>query len=418
MDTGATINGRVTGIPPEQFTQVVVTASGNTSRNQTFADASGNFTLTGMPDGQVRVDAMLNTAGQRRMAPYKTIVVENGVAPAVEMNFEAGITVSGHVTRAGSAVTGGNISFMPRTQGPRGLIPSQDRQMASAMIAADGGYIASGLGAGDYEVHVNAANISFSTKYTASANGTFDIDIRGSLLRGRVVDASSGSPVAGARVNLSSRLPAFGSATSDSDGRFAVDALVDATYNMQVISDQYVAYSQQVVVANGSVPDIEVRLEAAPAVVIHVTDATTGAPVDSNVAISDPTRKFNTQAVRTDTGSFKAWLKPGSYIAYAFARGYLTRNTNFTTPPAELNITLERGGALIIHARTPQLVRLDVPGGVTQRFLGPIQPGTNGPYDSLPSGSYMLSTVGGDGKVIRALPVTIVAGQTMTVEVP
>src|SRR5258706_8723847 len=88
LDTGATITGRVSGLPAEQLPQVMVSASGGTSRNQTNADSSGNFTLPGMPDGQVRVDAILIAGGQRRMAPSKTIVIENGVSPAVEINFE------------------------------------------------------------------------------------------------------------------------------------------------------------------------------------------------------------------------------------------------------------------------------------------------------------------------------------------
>jgi hypothetical protein len=429
METGATINGRVTGIPPEQFTQVTVTASGNTTRNQTNVDASGSFTLTGMPDGRVRVDAFLNAAGQRRTAPYKTIIIENGTAPAVEMNFEEGITVSGHVTRAGGPVTSGDVSFMPRMQNPRGMAPSVDRQLASAMISSDGSYIASGLSAGDYAVRVNAPTIAFSTQYTATASGTFDIDIRGALLRGHVVDASSGSPVTNARASISSRLPSYGSATTDSDGRFTIDALGDATYNLQVSGDQYATWSQQIVVASGSVPDVEVRLEQAPAVLIHLVDATTGSPIDGNVAVMDQTHKptvvgnapatpFNGQAVRVDSGTFKVWLKPGSYTAAAYARGYITKTTDFTTPPSDVRIALSQGGALLIHARSAQQVQLDVPGGIIQRFLGPVQVGTNGPYDSLPSGSYLLSTIGPDRKVIRSTPVTIMAGQTVTIELP
>jgi 5-hydroxyisourate hydrolase-like protein (transthyretin family) len=378
---------------------------------------SGNFTLSGMPDGRVRVDGFLTSTGQRRTAPSKTITIENGVAPPVEINFDEGITVSGRVTKAGGPVTNGSVSFMPRfTRGAAS--PPTDRQMANAMISADGSYIASGLTAGDYDVRVNAPGITFSTKYTAAASGTFDVDIRGALLRGHVVDSSSGSPVANARVNLSSRLPAYGSATTDSDGRFAVDALADATYNLQVSSDQYATSSQQIVVANGSVPDAEVRLEQAPAVIIHLVDATTGSPIDGNVAVTDAAHKFNGQAVRMDTGTFKVWLKPGSYTASAYARGYLSKTTSFTTPPTDVTIVLAHGGALLIRARSAQQVRLDVPGGVTQRFLGSIQVGTNGPYDSLPPGSYLLSTIGSDRTVIRSMPVTIVAGETVTVDLP
>jgi protocatechuate 3,4-dioxygenase beta subunit len=417
MESGATINGRVTGIPPEQFTRVVVTASGSATRNQAYVDASGNFVLNGMPDGRVRVDAFLEGTAQRRNAT-KTIMIENGVAPQVELNFEEGITVSGHVTRAAAPVTVGNVTFMPRMQAPRSVSPSTQSQPISAMISADGSYIASGLTAGDYNVRVNAPSVAYSTTYTAAANGTFDIDIRGALLRGRVVDASSNAPVANAHVNVSSRMPSFGSATTDSDGRFTVDALADATYNLQVTSDQYATASQQVVVSNGSAPDVEVRLEQAPGVTIHLVDATTGAPVDGNVAVADATRKYSGTATRIDTGTFKVWLKPGTYTVNAYARGYLSKATTITTPPDDVTLTLARGGALLIRARSAQQVRLDVPGGKTQRFLGPLQVGTNGPYDSLPPGSYLLSTIGTDRNVIRSVPVTIMAGETVTIDLP
>ena len=416
MESGATINGRVTGLPSEQFTRVIVTASGTTSRNQTWVDASGNFALTGMPDGRVRVDAFLEGNGQRRNST-KTIMIENGVAPPVEMNFEEGITVSGHVTRASGPVTVGNVTFMARMQPRPGPMPI-DRQMVNALISPDGSYIATGLTAGDYDVRVNGPGLAYMTKYTAAANGTFDIDIRGALLRGRVVDASTNAPVANARVNVSSRAPSFGSATSDSDGRFTVDALADATYSMQVSSDQYATASQQIVVSNGSVPDVEVRLEQAPAVIIHLVDATSGAPVDGNIAVTDAARKFNGQGMRMDSGTFKIWLKPGSYTANAYARGYISKMMPFTAPPAEVTIPIARGGALIIRARSAQQVRLDIPGGNTQRVLGQLQIGTNGPYDSLPAGSYLLSTIGADRTVIRSVPVTIVPGETVTIDLP
>lgn len=418
MDKGATITGRVTGLAPELLSQVMVTASGGTSRNQTNADASGNFSLPGLPDGRVRVDAMLVGQGQRRTAPYKTIEVENGIAPSVELNFEEGITVSGHVTKGGQALPGGNINFAPRMR-KAPTAPGVSPQMANGNIGLDGNYIVSGLSAGDYDVRINAPGLAYSTTYTAVSNSTFDIDIRGALLRGHVVDASSGAPVSNARAAISARGGAFGSATTDSDGRFTMDALIDATYNLSVNGDQYAPSTQQVVVTNGSVPDVEVRLERAPAVTVHIVDSTTAAPVDGNLAIwSQGPGSSGVNPVRTDTGVYKVWLKPGTYNVSAYARGYLSKRTTLTTPPSDVTITLDRGGSLQIRARSAQTVRLDNPSGGTLRFLGPIQVGMNGPYDAIAAGSYLLSTLNNDRSVLRSVPVTIVAGETVTIEVP
>ncbi|MEA2338676.1 MAG: hypothetical protein QOE82_2683 [Thermoanaerobaculia bacterium] len=417
LDPGATITGHVSGVPPEQLTQVIVTASGGTTRNQTYADPSGNFSMPGLPDGRVRVDAFLTMPGNRRTAPAKNIVIENGVAPAVELNFEEGITVSGRVTKSGTPMTGGTIVFMPFQLRPSGTSPSTDRQPVNANITPEGTYIASGLAAGDYNVRVMGPGTSYQTKYTVVSNSTFDVDIHGAVLRGRVVDASSGAPLSNARVILMSRVPANGSATTDSDGRFVIDALADGTYDMQVSREQYAAVRQQVSVASGGVPDAEVRMEPAAAVTIHITDAATGAPLDGSVVITDSTRAFRGEATRVDVATFKAWLKPGTYSAGAFARGYLTRTQSFTAP-GDVTLALERGGSLLIRARSAQSVRLDKPSGGIQRTLGMVRPGPNGPYEALPPGSYLLVTVGLDGKVVSSVPVTIIAGDTVGVDLP
>jgi large repetitive protein len=427
LDAGATVTGRVSGLPAEELMQVIVTGSGGMSRNQTNADANGNFTLTGLPDGQVRVEAFLVSGGRRRMAPPKTIVVENGVAPAVELNFEEGINVSGRVTKSGVPLSFGSISFIPivgssarSTPGVTSFPPPQDpqRQFVNAMISSDGTYTAAGLSIGDYTVRVSSSAISmYQTKYTAAASGTFDIDIRGAMLRGRVVDARSGAPLAGARVVMTSRSPANGSAATDSDGRFAIDTLPDATYDLHVSRDEYAATSQPIVIANGSAPDVEVRMEQTPAITFHVTDSGTGAPVDANVMIQDPSGGLRGEATRVESGTLRAWLKAGSYTASIGARGYVFKSQSFTTP-GDVTVALVRAGALLIRARTAQRARLDLPGGGPQRGLGMLRPGSNGPYESLPPGSYMLTFLGSDGKVTQKIALVINAGQTTTIDAP
>jgi hypothetical protein len=420
LDAGATVTGRVSGLPPDQLTQVSVTASGGMSRSQTNADGSGNFTLNGLPDGQVRVEAVLFSGGRRRMAPAKTIVIENGVAPAVELNFDEGINVSGRVTKGGAPLPYGNISFMPvfgRTVASIPVPADPARQFVNAMISSDGTYAAAGLSAGDYTVRVNTSGMSmYQTKYTAVASGTFDIDIHGAMLRGRVVDARSGAPLAGARVVVTSRLPASGAAATDSDGRFAIDTLPDATYDLNVNRDEYAAASQPVVIANGTAPDVEVRLEQTPAITIHVTDSATGAPVDANVMIQGPSG-FHEEAARVASGTSRAWLKAGSYTASVGMRGYVYKSQSFTAP-GDVAVALDRSGALLIRARTAQKAQLAAPNSDVVRGLGILHPGSNGPYEFLSPGSYTLTLIGSDGKVAQSIALVINSGQTTTVDAP
>jgi protocatechuate 3,4-dioxygenase beta subunit len=406
LDNGATITGRVTGLKPEELAQVDVVASGGMTRNQTNVDANGAFTLQGMPDGRVRVDAMLMSSANRRMAATKTIVVENGTAPVVELNFDEGITIRGHVTRAGVALQSGNVIFIPKT-------PAPDRQAATAMIASDGSYIASGLATGDYNVRVNGSMLFYQTTYTVGGAATFDIDMRGASLHGRVVDSANGTPLANVQVTVKSPLPAFGTAATDSDGRFAIDALADAAYELRAAREPYAMATQQIVVSGGTVPDVEIKLDQAPAVFFHVTDSATGAPIDANLAISTPDRKIVAQASRIDSGEYKAWLQPGSYSVSLYAIYYVSAMTSFTTPPTEVRLSAVHGGRLEIVAKSAQLVRIDQIG---PRFPGPIHEGVNGPYPAVAPGSYTLSVLDNKGSVVSSVPVSIVAGQTTTTQ--
>jgi hypothetical protein len=310
-------------------------------------------------------------------------------------------------------MTAGSVSFAP-AGGPGN---SAGRQYASAIISPDGTYTASGLSIGDYTVRVTGPNVmQYQTKYTAAASGTFDIDIHGRVVRGRVVDARSGAALADARVSMTSRAPANGSALTDSDGRFAIDALPDSTYDLQVNREQYAASSQQVVIANGSAPDIEVRMEPAPAVTIHVTDSATGGPVDANVIISNSSASFRGEAIRVENGTFRAWLKPGTYTAAAYLRGYVYKSQSFTTP-GDVAIALVRSGALVIRARTAQRAQISGPSSDVVRPLGTLHPGVNGPFELTP-GPLTLALIGSDGKETQSIPLLINSGETTTIDVP
>lgn len=417
LDHGATITGRVTGLSPEDLAQVVVAASGGTSHNQTAVDSAGNFTLLGMPDGRIRVDAFISMPGKNRTALPKTIDVENGAAPPVELDFSEGITINGHVTHAGVAVSMASIMFSPTPQTAQKIVAAQmGRAGGSGMISSDGSYMVTLLTPGDYIVRINGQGLAYQTTYTASSSGTFDVDIRGAMLRGHVVDAETGAPLANAQVMVFSRaVPASGSATTDSEGHFAVDALVDAVYDLRATREPYSTATQQVTVSGGSAPEVEVRLEQAPAVTFHVTDSVTGAPVDASIMVTTGQHANPAQAQRVESGVLKAWLKPGNYVASTFARFYVGKNMNFTTPPADVQLTLVHGGQLIIDAKSAQQVRLEQLG---TRLPGPIRQGINGPYPTMPPGSYLLSVLDNSGSVVRTVPVVIVAGETTTIQLP
>ena len=364
---------------------VSVWASGTSgSYTNASTDTTGAFTLRGVPDGQVVVQA--NLMGNDRRAKPKTITVENGAAAPVEINFEEGFTVRGRVTFNGVAASDGFINFRPHDNSNNG---------GSGRVTA-GSYEISGLGAGDYEVTMNSNTGGYRGKYTVSGSGTFDIDVRGATLRGHVVDAATGAPVPDATVAVSGRgSTAFNNVVSDSDGHFVVPALLDGTYTVSVRRDTYSPATQSVEVSNGSAPDVEVRLEGGTPVTVVVVDAISGVALPmANVMIESEGKRMAGGMARGDDGAH-IWLKPGHYRAIATAYPYVqSPPTDLDVPGPAVRIALSKGDSLIIVAKSAGRARLSV-AAVSVPVAGVVRPiayapGANMPIEGLTPGSYTL----------------------------
>ncbi|HEY6212402.1 MAG TPA: carboxypeptidase regulatory-like domain-containing protein, partial [Vicinamibacterales bacterium] len=253
LDRGGTITGRVTGLSPEELPQVRVSASGHNASASAQAEPNGDFTLSGIPDGTVTLTAYRAGTPMRQSAP-KTVEVANGSAPPVEIDFGAGITIRGHVTRNGVPVGGGNVYFAPRSRtAPRSPF---------AMIGPDGTYEVNGVEPGDYDVRVSSmGGGNDNVPYTVTGSAVFDIDLKGAPLRGVVLDSATGAPLPDARVSaMSAAAPGsagtqgprvWRSAVSDSDGRFSLDVLPDGAYTLRADREHYAPSSQTMSVSGG-----------------------------------------------------------------------------------------------------------------------------------------------------------------------
>ncbi|TML13835.1 MAG: carboxypeptidase regulatory-like domain-containing protein [Actinobacteria bacterium] len=265
-------------------------------------------------------------------------------------------------------------------------------------------------------------------KYTVTGSATYDIDVRGATLRGRVVDADSGAPIADASISLSGKgATAFSNATSDSDGRFSVPALLDGAYTLSVHREMYSPSSQPVQISGGVAADVEVRLEGGTAATIIVTDAMTGiALANANVVVDSSGKRIGGGIARGDDGA-RVWLRPGRYTATANAFGYTSGNAELSVPGPPVRIALAHAGSLVVIAKSSGAARLRggmaVPpspgvGGVITSVarLLMFSPGMNPAIENLNPGQYMLDVLDSSKKnVIKSVPVTIVPGEKTTV---
>jgi hypothetical protein len=424
LERGGTIVGRVVGVPEAEMGFVRVSASGHNAAASEQVDAGGNFTLNGIPDGNVTITAYKPGPPMRQSAP-KTVEVINGSAPPVEIDFSAGITVRGRVTRNGLGANGGSVNFVPRGR--------TATRVQLGMIAADGSYEVGGLEPGDYDVRVNVnGGGNDSVPYSVVGNATFDIDLKGATVRGTVVDAATGVPLADVQISASSGSPqlrAWSSANSDGDGRFVLDMLPDGTFNVRANREHYAPATQTLTVSGGSAPPLELRLTRGLEAVLRIVDATTGAPLDGSVTLIDVQQKkvAGTGSGRSEDGATHVWAAAGSYRAQVHANGYVPQTLDVTVPGPEVRVAMTRAATLVITSRSGGRFRLVPPamggvvGGVVVGSPGgsgiTVPPGGRLPITSLTPGVYEVDKLAPDLKsVTNKYTVVLTSGQTATLD--
>jgi 5-hydroxyisourate hydrolase-like protein (transthyretin family) len=412
LERGGTISGRVTGLSEGEIGMVSVLASYKTSSARATVDSDGSFTLRGIPDGSITVNATKAGAATRR-AGTKQVTVKNGSAPFIEIDFTEGVSIRGRVTRQGKPVMSGSISV----SGSKGEVGGY------STLAPDGTYQISGLQPAEYRLYLTLSGVnapSHTEKLQVTGSMTHDIDLQGSTFRGRVVDAATGSPLSEALIMVrasAGETPNMRQTASDSDGRFSFDLLRDGTYRMSVQRTQFAPKEQEIAIPGA---DVEVRLEPAAATTVRVSDAATGAPLTADVAAVDLDRKIASGNARTnDEGLAKLWLSTGHYTLNVSAAGYISERVDAVVPGPELRVALQRGGTITFRLTGTDAnyrVRLLLNGEVRRTDV------INSTYRSsvtgIAPGTYSVEVQSPDGKTtLGTYTVTVVPGQTAFVDV-
>jgi 5-hydroxyisourate hydrolase-like protein (transthyretin family) len=411
LDKGGSITGRVTGLSEADLNGVNVAASyGSAAGTNARVDGDGSFTIQGVPEGTVRLFA-IKPPGRR--SGSKTVTVTNGSAPFVELDFADSASVSGRITREGKPVAGGSISFSGTKGEPGG----------NAVFGPDGTYQVSGLQNGEFRVFINLYGLNATStvpNVTVAGTTTHDFDLTGRVLRGHVVDASNGAPLADVLVQLRPTSPAVGisrQATTDSDGRFTMDLLDDGQYHLVTQRAQYAALQQDLNVPS---QDLELRLDTTNPTMIRVIDGATGQPMAGDVSVADSTSKAHVAFGRAtvDVGA-RLYLPEGRYTMNVSAMGYTNANLALVVPSPEVQVTLQRGGTVTFRLHGTEAnyqVRFLVNGQSSRTDWISSRYRTS--LDGIAPGTYTVEVNSSDGKTPHgSYPVTLQAGQTVFVDV-
>jgi len=358
-----------------------------------------------------------------RSAPAKSVQVNAGSAVTVDFDFTGDNSVKGRVTRNGAPVAGAMVMFNG--------VGRNDR------VSTDSGgrYEVTGLDKGKYNVTVMDPNRGpYSTSYTVSGSDTFDIDMRGTPLRGHVIDTASGAPVQDAMVTIRRADPSVAgipiSATStDAGGNFSFDSVPAGSYKATAEKSDYGAGTSDVTVTDNGADAIELQLTPTPGILLKVVDARDQRPISASyhaVSVSNPEEVHDDfiRMMASSTEPMKITLTPGQWKVTVGAQNYASQTFTLTSPGAQ-TVGLTPGGTIVVSSTTA--------GGTHGRLLdstGTLYPvrGRN-PYgfpievDPLQStfpniapGIYTLQLLDDKNAVLKSTTVTVVDGGTVSLK--
>jgi len=422
LKSGGTIVGHITGLSEAELQNAMVMVNSANGNASAPVDATGAYRIEGAPTGTVRVNAR---AGQMmtssRTAPPKSVQVDPGSTITVDIDFSNDTKITGRVTRAGAPVAGASVNFSGAGRGGR---TSTDN---------NGRYEMTGLDDGRYSVTVMDPNRGpYSAIYTVSGSGTFDIDMRGTVLRGRVVDAATGEPINEATVTIRKKDPSMAgppvSVTgSDAGGNFSFDMIPAGTYSASAEKSGYGAATSEVPVSDSGADAIELKMTSSVGITLLVVDARDQRPISAWYhAVSSTGQQYDDfiRIMASSTEPVKIPLPAGSFRITVGAENYAQRTFNMNSPGTQ-TIGLTPGGTIVVSSTNHSGIRgrlLDSTGagygrgrgGNPSNFpveLDPLQ----STLENIAPGVYTLQLLDDKNNVLQSSQVTVVEGGTVTV---
>lgn len=310
----ATIAGRVIDPAgePVHGARVLALPGDDDPSAEAVTDEDGAFTLADLVPGRYRVEARAPP-----LAPVWATGVPTGSA-AVQLQLAPGGTLTGTITAEdGSVVPGATVAALRHT-GPL----TRAAQAQTTVFDAQGEFRLEGLPPGIYDVVGGAADHAL-TRVRDVELGTAEVVValvlpEGGRISGRVLDASTGEPLALARVEVERSLaagasiaPLRSSALTDDAGAFEIDGVEPGRCSVYAYALDYAprAISGLEVEAGADAGPVEVALHPAADAAGEVFDI-----VGIGVMVQVNGETLRVGAVIEDGGADRAGIVAGDLL--------------------------------------------------------------------------------------------------------
>lgn len=427
LQTGGVISGRVIGLTPEELQQATVMAQSPNGGASSAVDSNGNYRIEGAPTGTVRLSARATGMfGMGKTSPQVSVQLEPGGSATADIEFKSNTVVRGRVTRDGRPMNDATVMFYPRG--------AEAQTSARTTTDRDGAYEVSGLDDATYSVTVvdSQRGSPFSTTHKVRGSGSFDIDVRSSTLRGRVIDAATGSPIGDAVVEVRTADTEGGpqfplrSLQTDAAGAFVVESITPGKYNVTGEKEGYGTKISSISVGDSG-GDIELKLTRNDGILLRVVDARDGRALRAVVRVVDAQNRVLFESMRfgsADAESLRLPLEAGSYRATVWTYGYAPQIVTLSSP-SNPTVALTPGGALVVQSKGSTIRRarlMAADGRPYERnpgftvFTIDAGPGAT-TIENIAPGRYTLQILGSGESVEASTQVNVVEGQRVPVEI-
>lgn len=397
----APVPGTITGVVTGADTAKPIGASVTAGSVTASTDASGSYSVTGLPEGAVTLSAS---------APgYATQTMSIAVGPGAVVHQDLVLlalpgNLTGTVTDGltGQAVTGATVATGSN----------------SSLTGTTGGYALTNLTAGSYQVSVTAGGfqpqqqtIVISRGATTGAN--FALTPLPGSISGTVSDSVTSQALSGAAVSAAGL-----STTTDISGSYSLGGVAEGSYSLAISLPNYTSQTLTVTVGPGASVSRNVALIPMPGTVAGtVTDSVTGQPL-TTVAVAVAGRQLNTDA----TGAFSfGGLQEGSYSVSFTKSGYSSQTLNTSVAPngnTILNSSLVPLPATLTGTVTDSVTNQPVSGAAISYSGGSTVTSGSGAYTitGVQEGSYQISA-SASGYAPVSQSATAGPGQTVTTNI-
>jgi protocatechuate 3,4-dioxygenase beta subunit len=416
LTVGSTIQGTVSGLPPEMLTGATVMASASEGYFQsTRVGADATFEFDNVPSGVVTLrGTAIDATGSTRSVTKQVTASDDQPMLATELVFEQGFTLSGRVTQNGQPV--GSAMVFAALQGGGG-------RQASARTDDSGSYTLAGLQDGTYTVgavsSLTSGMASKRTTITLTSDQSLDIAFPSAGISGQVVEADSKAPLPDASVTIAAQDATGGptrtlGASTDSNGQFSFTNLDEGPYALTASKPDYQLAQRNVTAAEEGTEGLVVELSRGAGIAIKVLDGVYGIPLRGvmvRVLDGQGSSVYGPASITLDSsgqGEIPS-LPPGGYTVIADASGYApTRRDGVVVPSPAVTLALTPGGTVLIQSGPKTLESGTASGTITSAIGWPVllslfnlqgqvvlsQPSLT--LRNVPSGSYILSITGTD----------------------